>query len=277
MATYHCMLAHKFDPARIQRWPVVVEPKLDGVRVLADVDAMKGTVVFRSRANKPFYAFEHLAPSLLAATERLGRLIPIVTFDGEMISGSFLKTVSQARKKSEPALDAVYHVFDFFPPANQVLSYANRRFVLAGCGLTLTPSYIAHDVAEIHELYRQFRENGLEGAIVKDPAALYEFKRSYAWMKMKAEESADCEVIDFLPGEGKHTGRLGALVVEYEGTDVQVGTGLTDEERETIWQDKSAYKGRIAEVAYHEVTPVGRLRHPRFVRFRDITTHGVKE
>lgn len=272
MATYHCMLAHKFDADRIQRWPVAVEPKLDGVRVLARVDLDRASVEFRSRTDKPFYAFEHLAPELLAAAERLGTAP--VTFDGEMISGSFLKTVSQARKKSEPALDAVYHVFDFFSPASQVFSYATRRFVLAGCGLTLTPSYVAHDVAEIHELYQQFRDAGLEGAIVKDPAALYEFKRSYAWMKIKDKDSEDLPVIGTYPGEGKHAGRLGGIIVDFKGVQVKVGTGLTDQQREA---DPAGLIGRIAEVEFHHVTKAGSLREPRFIRYRDITTHGVKE
>ena len=35
--TFDCMLAHKFEAKRIKSWPVVAEPKLDGVRVLCFV------------------------------------------------------------------------------------------------------------------------------------------------------------------------------------------------------------------------------------------------
>jgi ATP-dependent DNA ligase len=122
----------------------------------------------------------------------------------------------------------------------------------------------------------------LEGVMIKDPDAPYEKKKSRAWMKLKAEETEDLEIVDAEPGAvgTKYEDCLGALVVDRAGVRVKVGGGFSDEERVQLWKDyqhdtaKSAaieplLLGRLVEVEFHEVTPDGSLRHPRFVRFRD--------
>jgi len=77
------------------------------------------------------------------------------------------------------------------------------------------------------------------------------------------------EITGLQEGTGKFEGQLGALVVNFEGVTVNVGSGLTDALRESIWLDKDSHIGRLVEVEYHEVTPDKSLRHPRFIRFRD--------
>lgn len=141
----------------------------------------------------------------------------------------------------------------------------------------------------------------LEGIIVKNPDALYEKKKSYAWMKVKAEETEDLRVIGVFSGQAdtKYADQLGGLIVDRLGVEVRVGGGFSDLERAELWElwKKDAallgvspdvgFKGqafaatglraagastlltRLVEVEFHEVTPDGSLRHPRFIRFRD--------
>ena len=58
-------------------------------------------------------------------------------------------------------------------------------------------------------------------------------------------------------------------MVDYKGVDVQVGSGLTDDIRESVWNMPNAFVGRLIEVRYQEVTPDGSLRFPTFVCFRN--------
>jgi hypothetical protein len=46
----------------------------------------------------------------------------------------------------------------------------------------------------------------------------------------------------------------------------KVGTGFTDEERATIWNNQSEYLGRSVEILYMGVTSGGSLRQPVFVK-----------
>ena len=71
-------------------------------------------------------------------------------------------------------------------------------------------------------------------------------------------------------------GKLGALVCEGvddgKGIRVNVGSGLTDEQRDGFWQFKDDCVGMVAEVRADAVTQNQdgsySLRFPRFLRFR---------
>lgn len=296
--TFDCMLAHKFEADRVKKFPVFVEPKLDGVRVLAFCDLDKSQVRFFSRSGKEFTTFDHLKEPLLnviGATrvdlvtdeddqEQADALLHVV-FDGEVVSGSFNKTVGDVRRKDEQATDAEFNVFDVLPFAafqrddkggyQPAGPYVRRRQLLERIvkgrpgPIKAIPRYIVNSVTEIHSIYEQTRAMGLEGLIVKDPAGLYHRRRNHGWMKIKAEESVDVRIVGVEEGTGKNVGKLGALIVEYKGVKVNVGSGLSDAQRDEFWQLQDEVVGRLIEVEYHEVTADGSLRHPRFVRFRD--------
>jgi DNA ligase-1 len=112
--------------------------------------------------------------------------------------------------------------------------------------------------------------------MLKDPLALYECKRSVNWLKIKPFIEVSLSVVATEEGTGKNVGRLGALVCE--GVDdgvnirVNVGSGLTDEQRIGFWKFKEDCVGMVAEVRADAVTQnqdgTYSLRFPRFLRFR---------
>jgi DNA ligase-1 len=278
---------------------------------------MGESVKFYSRSGKEFTTFEHLkAPVgkmvtnwLVANTINMKWFLEEagagLVIEAEVVSGSFNKTVSEVRRKDEQATDAVLCMFDVLPLATftreekkgcelagpwlkrrqrieQLMTYAPMT-----TSLRLLETQKVNSEEEIHTMYEEFRAKGLEGAIVKDPIALYHRRRNHAWTKIKAEESVDVPITGAIEGTGKYQGKLGALVVNYNGVAVNVGSGLSDEQREEFWDahkrdeqrcadgedgipvDDFELLNRTIEVEYHEVTPDGSLRHPRFKRFRD--------
>jgi DNA ligase-1 len=86
-------------------------------------------------------------------------------------------------------------------------------------------------------------------------------------MKMKQKLTFDCRVIDIQPGTGKHTGRMGALIIDLDGVTFKVGTGFTDIQRAELY--RLDIIGQIIEVEGMELTELGRVRHPRFIRVRE--------
>lgn len=239
--------------------------------------------------------------------------------DGEALTdGSFNDTSGALRRESTEA-DATYHIFDIasyaeFDAVGSIeRSYMDRRALVEqfvryslSKALTKTPRYYAHSVEEIHDLYDQFRTAGLEGAMVKNPDGFYDKKKSYGWLKLKAEETEDLHIVGFYNGEAntKYENLMGGVIVRrYHGvglyTDVRVGGGWSDEQRHALWEDWKhdadlfgvnamvGYKpgwsydpetklpddlkliGRMIEIQYQEITPEQSLRHPRFIRFRD--------
>jgi DNA ligase-1 len=128
------------------------------------------------------------------------------------------------------------------------------------------------------KLNKQAVAGGYEGIMIKDPEAVYECKRSTAWLKLKPFIEVSLTVIGVEEGTGKNAGRLGALIVE--GTDdgklirTNVGSGLTDAQRDEIWTAKDSVIGQIVEVRADAATQnqdsAGEwsLRFPRFKGFR---------
>jgi DNA ligase-1 len=77
--------------------------------------------------------------------------------------------------------------------------------------------------------------DGAEGIMIQKPGSRYEpAKRSYDIRKVKPFQDAEGVVIGHSPGEGKHVGRLGALIVRLpDGKSFNVGTGFTDLQRKS--------------------------------------------
>ncbi len=101
----------------------------------------------------------------------------------------------------------------------------------------------------------------------------YQRKRHTGCLKIKRFYTADLKIIGFEEGQNRLNGTLGALIVDYKGNNVRVGSGFDDETRKTVWDNKENYIGAIVEVKYKECsfnkqTNSESLQFPTFVRFR---------
>ena len=120
--------------------------------------------------------------------------------------------------------------------------------------------------------------------MIKDMTAPYECRRTTFWLKWKPVITVDLQITEVEIGTGKNADRMGAFVCE--GMDngkqirVNVGSGVTDEEREEYWTNRDQLIGRTVEILCDAVSQnqdgTYSLRFPRFVRFRDSLT-GEKE
>ena len=128
------------------------------------------------------------------------------------------------------------------------------------------------------DLNKTALEKGYEGLMIKPTHDIYKCKRSHAWLKVKPFIEVTLSVIALEEGTGKNEGLLGALVVEGEDDGkffrLNVGSGLTDENREQIWANQDAVIGQLVEIRADAATQsqdaddVWSLRFPRFKTFR---------
>lgn len=79
---------------------------------------------------------------------------------------------------------------------------------------------------------------GGEGLILRNPWSFWTPKRTRNLLKVKPFVDDDARIVDFVWGEGKHEGRMGAMIVEWRDKTFELGTGFTDEERELVGGDK---------------------------------------
>jgi DNA ligase-1 len=265
-------------------------------------DAGDVTVVSYSRNGKIFENFTHIENQIqdnftkIVRTAATSNMSMGFVLDGEVIGNSFQELMRQARRKTDvQAEDSVFNVFDIIPLAafreghwNAQLSKrikileSLRPVVDAMPNVELLPHLMVDlDTSEGRDQLDRYAadqvEAGFEGIMIKDLDAPYECKRSTSWMKYKPVYDYDLTVIGIEEGTGKNLGRMGALVCE--GVDdgknitVNVGSGYTDEERQSYWNDKSLVIGQTAVVMADAITQnrdgTYSLRFPRFKTFRD--------
>ena len=274
-----------------------LEQKLDGVRVLAVMT--KTTVNLYSRNGKPFDNFPQIVKSLEDIKNKFAKLLQAcprgIVLDGEIIGESFQALMKQAQRKTDVETDGMtYSVFDIIPLADFERGYWNAQqhkrlhqleeyravFEMTDCVRIMDGIDVDLDTAEGHDILRRYAEDavaaGFEGIMIKDLDAPYECKRSTFWMKWKPVITVDLNIVGFEQGTGRNLGRLGAIICE--GVDnerdifVNVGSGLSDANRDEYWSARDDLLGRVVEVAADAVTQnqdgTYSLRFPRFVRFR---------
>ena len=290
---FECMLAH--DGANHEKkitGKKLLEPKLDGVRVITVINAENKTVVMYSRNGKELENFSHITKSL---EENMGLFERSMILDGEMVSSSFQALMKQVHRKSDvQSDDARLMLFDIIPlsefqKGKSVLGQKRRSNLLRSMksvfdkvgSIDIIPqkevdldSYVGE--IEFKEYNKEAIEAGFEGIMIKDVDAVYECKRSVSWLKMKPFIEVSLEITHVEEGTGKNEGRLGAFVCSGNDDDrdirVNVGSGFSDPDRIEFWDNRANLPRQIVEVRADAITQnqdgTYSLRFPRFLRFR---------
>ena len=114
------------------------------------------------------------------------------------------------------------------------LKYENKKVF----PLQFTDQVKIKSMEQLVNLYTKLTSAGAEGIMIRASGSPYETKRSKYMLKYKIKEDAECIVRGYTPGEGRLKGLLGSLNCEIlkdskpSGIFTQIGTGLTDSERE---------------------------------------------
>ena len=278
---FDCSLAQPYEERHVAGWPVMAEKKYDGMRALIEVDVEKREAHPLSRNGLPIPALNHLMGQVVDAGLR-----PDSHFiDCEVQKSGdrdFEQSISSARSHA-PAEGMELKVFAVVPRADYLRgSYKTNREVREELTQIFQeskaiPSFMSPSECwevgsheEVMLLFGQLLEKGQEGLVLKQPNWEYLCKRNRGWLKTKDVKDLDAEVIGIFGGEAgtKYEGKLGGVVIDVDGVEVRVGSGFSDAERSLLWDDPQSILGHVVEVRYHEKTPDGSLRHPRFVRVR---------
>jgi bifunctional non-homologous end joining protein LigD len=229
----------------------------------------------------------------------------IVAFDDsgnpsfERLQSRMHVTSPAAVRRLQGTIPVVYAIFDLLYLDGRALlevPYEERRAQLEDLGLR-GPAWqvpAAHRGAGT-SLFEATRQRGLEGVIAKRLGSCYEpGRRSGAWLKIKHRLSQEFVIGGWLPGEGRRTERIGALLVGYfEDGELafagRVGTGFTERTLDQLAQKLAPLRIKskpfkrgpappkgavfvepelVAQVEFGEWTAEGVLRAPSFKGLR---------
>jgi ATP-dependent DNA ligase len=241
---YFPMLVRKYDDEKKHlKYPLYVQPKLDGARMIAFLNKnpkQKPTisnVILYTRQKKEYVGFNKIREDLLHA------LIDMWDFesnhsiyiDGELYKHGFnLQTISGAvrnpKRNEIPKYDGIkYHVFDVFYPSNPEIEFKDRIEYLddtfsalivgnseSKCIERVDTIKVKNEDAQ-ERLYKKFLNRGYEGIILRNASSLYLTHptknsmsiRSKYVLKRKMTYSDEYEVVDFDQGsKGRDKGAI---------------------------------------------------------------------
>ncbi len=290
-------------------FPVLVSPKLDGIRCCIRPSGA-GTMMPVSRNLKPI-------PNRSIRDALLG----MPPFDGELICGSPVEPSTWNKTQSgvmsadgEP--DWTYWVFDAIPtegtkylkptietPFQERIEIARQLVRAARTTDTAGTPRIQHvshkwvyDLPTLLEIEEQVVAAGYEGLMLRDPHGRYKFGRatlrSRELLKFVRKFTAEAVVEGFVEqmhntnlakldelGRTKRSSAkagkvgkatLGALLCRMpDGSTFEIGTGLDDATRADIWSRQAEFAGKTVTYEYRQLTPAGVPRFPVFKGWRD--------
>lgn len=285
-------LAQKFEGVK---YPYsLYSRKLDGLR------AYYKDGVAISRTNKP-----HKTEPLAHITAQLKQFVDhdAWVYDGEIIylnpdgTEDFTKAISLARSDNRtPECDNLYYcIFDmiqkeaFENKTPDVATFKDEYTRMkAHLGIveekrdwyvTSQPNILLLkqvDETGLEELQQNRIKYNYEGIMIRNADAHYEYKRSNNIRKIKEMQDTEVKLLGMEAGTGKFANTLGAMVADYNGYELKIGSGFSDEQRKHYWQHRDEYVGKYVKVKYFEKTVNQQggesLRFPIFLCFRDPET-----
>jgi ATP-dependent DNA ligase len=281
----------KDHKAKLQ-YPVYIQPKLDGVRMLARFE--NNSVKIYTRRLHDVAGFEKVK-SMLSSMYRASNLKTFIV-DGELYAhGMNLQTISGIVRNvsiEEEVKDQLqYHVFDFFDVKQADMPFDKRHELLTSFVQSVdqsediiiaNPTVLAETDADAERLYNQYVKAKYEGVIYKSNGRGYEFdynkeKRSSWYLKRKKQEDAEFAIIGFGHGKGKD---IDCIVFELQGPNDKtfncVPNGTYDYRKELYAQAvesfDTTFKGKLAKVLFDDLSKDGVPLRGRIVQIgRDLS------
>lgn len=276
-------------------FPVLVSPKLDGIRVL-----IRNTqAVTRS-----------LKPVRNKQVQRILGTLELEGLDGEIIVGpptdphAFRATTSGVMAE-EGESDFVYYVFDDFhrEPDCDYQDFMYRYYdltvriiALNHPRVKLVEHRIVTTIEELLTWEQKYLDEGFEGIMLRSLNGIYKHGRSTlnqgTLLKLKRFADAEATIIGFVErmknmneqtrdklGHAERSshkenmipeGTLGAFRVKSEVFKevFTVGSGLNDEERQEIWDNCDKYLGQTLKFKYFDYGDYDQPRFPIYLGIR---------
>jgi len=270
------------DPVK---YPVRVEPKLDGLRCIAMKRA--GVVTFYTRNGS---VLETL-PTIKTALEKSA--YDNVVLDGEAMGNDWAESASilMSSKTKKDDSNIFFNVFDAMPIENWVkqdfvTTFEKRlqllenivKVVSSPC-VKLVPHITAKNESELKTYFAKCMNEGYEGVMLKTLDSYYEWDRSKNILKLKPTITYEGVIVGTYEGRRgtKREGLFGGFeVVLPNGVVTRLGGGFSDKMRAEIQlEGVDTCLGKIVEIEGQPdpltsdgLTEDGKIRFPVFLRYR---------
>lgn len=269
------MLAYKYELGEVKVWPVVVQPKLDGMRMLCR-ETSPDVYECRSRENRQL---THLTDIVDQVKVLMTYLPSGCQLDGELFNPALsFKQIIEAIKKVtaiHPRLKEVhYYIYDVIEAEGKpyeerynLLIRAYERYLEDGhlnTRFQLVSAYPVNSHQEILAYHADFISQGFEGTMIRKLGAKTEYKRHRTKNLMKHKDFLDeeMEVLGVEECQGREAGLAKLKVRDVRGNELYVRPGGIFEDRKRWLEHPEEIVGQKVTVTYQELTEAGIPRFP---------------
>jgi ATP-dependent DNA ligase len=270
------MLAKVFADRKSKiKYPVFVQPKLDGNRMLTN------GVENWTRKNKPIDEKDKRVLAHILPLDTEGLIL-----DGELMLKHMPKvsfTNSAIKRYQEGVTENLrYYVYDFIDLTG-ALTFRERFALLSDWhnsqrpdNVILVKTLICQNEEEILLAHAEFIAMGYEGTMVRDPESLYAVNRRVdSVLKYKDFVDEEFEIVDIIPAGGGSSADVGKFVCKTDSGVVFDCTATgSEEERRELLNNKAEYIGQYAKVKYREYGVNGAPVHGNVLEIRETKTGG---
>lgn len=251
-----------------------------------------------SRQAQKFKGLDHIKNDLLSLYDGDASRRDAWVFDGELIyknpegmsdGEAFRYGTGLLNSDNKDKAGIKFVIFDVIPVVEFdrgkcTIPYKIRRIWLNCLRAEITRKHLENieivpmvyegkDQSVIPKLLDYAVEHDWEGLMLNTDVP-YRRARHNGCLKIKRFYTVDLRITAIEEGQNRLAGTMGALVVDYKGNELRVGSGFDDVTRVAVWANPDDYIGKIVECKYKEVTMdkktgLESLQFPTFVRFRN--------
>ena len=251
-----------------------------------------------SRQAQKFKGLDHIKNDLLSLYDGDASRRDAWVFDGELIyknpermsdGEAFRYGTGLLNSDNKDKTGIKFVIFDVIPVVEFDRGKCTIPYKIRRIGLNCLRAEIARKHLENIEIVPMVYEGKDQNVIPKwlDYAVEHDWEglmlntdvpyrraRHNGCLKIKRFYTVDLRIIAIEEGQNRLAGTMGALVVDYKGNELRIGSGFDDATRAAVWENPDDYIGKIVECRYKEVTMdkktgLESLQFPTFVRFRN--------
>ncbi len=278
------MLANEYNDKKDLKFPLYIQPKLDGYRML--YDTQKKVMYSRTGKEVDLDLFPHIKEELLKNN------ISCV-LDGEFYCHDLsFEDLGVIRKKKlteqdkQQILKIKYYIYDAYFPKNLDFTFQQRFSILKNSiflkkmtSVCLLDTFTIYKKIDIDNYHNKFIEENYEGSIIRSTDAIYKQNlRSNGLLKYKNFKDAEFLIINWDTEVCPQTNlRLIIWTIKVNGHHCNVRPKGTVQERHDLYNKcknnfTKLYKGKKLWVKFFEYTEDKNLRFPT-TKTNSVTTY----
>jgi DNA ligase-1 len=267
------------------QYPLYIQPKLDGIRMIVMLDS-DGNVQLRTRRLHDVPKFDLLKQELTALYEKGDKSLIL---DGEIYSHNMdlqmISGIVRAETERDEEKDKLqYWAFDCFSLDRPNEPFENRleelkKFANNSNLLVINETVKVNNEIESDNYYDKTVANGYEGIIYKSLGKPYEYsfnkeKRSSWYLKRKQRFDDEFVIENYTQGKGKDKNCVVFILKTKEGIEFNSVPNGTYEYRKDLYKkclkNFSQFKGTLAKVQFEDYSSDGVPLRNRMIAFRDL-------